>query len=94
MFSINKNIHNCKVRAENANRNQSERIFNPSAMICPVWTNQDDLGRFVTKDSRKLYTAGCNSANDIVETENYLYASHINQFNLNSYGIDGSDLYK
>jgi hypothetical protein len=93
MFSLGKNVHNCKVSTQHAKRMQSERIFNPSEVINPVWNNQDDFGRFVQPNTRKLYFEGAYSADALVSIENYLIPTHVNSVTLNGYGIQGTDLY-
>ena len=93
MFSINKNIHNCKVKTFNAERMESDRMFNTNNLICPVWNGQDDYGREVSQDTRMLLTYGCNHADDLVKVENYLNPGQLSNWNLNAYGIDGTDLY-
>ena len=85
MFSINKNIHNCKVNTANAARLESERIFNNSKMACYTWNDQDNLGRFVGTDTKYTKAPGCNSAIDRVDVEDYLRPTFINSITLNAF---------
>ena len=91
-LSIESAVRTCKINTAWANRIESDRFFNPSAMVCPVWTGVDSAGRRVCPDSFMTKTAGCNSAEDRVLVENDQRPQYMEYINLSANGF-GEDLY-
>jgi hypothetical protein len=95
MISLESAIRTCKIDTGYANKVQSDRFLNPANMTCPMWGGVDLAGRPVCKDSFWTKNAGCNSALDRVNVENFLrpqYAEYITLdvagFDANIYGPD------
>lgn len=79
-ISLEGSIRTCKVDSGWASKLASDRYFNPSQMLCPVWNSVDVSGRPVCADSYGTKTAGCNSASDRIIIENSLrpqYSSYV-----------------
>ena len=55
-----------------------------------MWNGQDSAGRFVCEDSFNTKSAGCNSALDRVDVENYQRPQYFDFVNLDGYGIQGN----
>jgi hypothetical protein len=90
MISLQKNIHTCKVNTGWATRNQSERIFSPDQIVCPAWNQVDSAGRPACSYSFKDTTAGCNSATDRSNVENFLRPMNFSSVTLSNYGLEGN----
>lgn len=93
LISLEGSILTCKVNTAWANRIQSDRFENPSLMVCPVWNGMDNAGRPVSADSYMTKTAGCNSALDRVDVENYQRPQYFEYLGLDAAGITGN-IYK
>ena len=91
-LSLEAAIRTCKVDAGWANRIQTDRMFNPNLMVCPVWNGMDSAGRHVCPDSFWTKRAGCNSAEDRVLVENDQRPQYMEYVNLSAQGF-GSDIY-
>lgn len=65
-------LRTCKTNSANAERVLSDRFLNPRNMVCPVWNGLDAAGRVSCADGFRTKSAGCNSAEDRVGTENVL----------------------
>ena len=90
-ISLESAIRTCKVDTAYANKVQSDRILNPSLMVCPVWNGVDTTGREVCPDSYWTKNAGCNSAEDRVMVENSVSRpQYMEYINLSANGIEGS----
>lgn len=90
MISLESSIRTCKVDTGSANRLESDRFLNSCNVTCPVWNGQDTSGRFVCEDSFNTKSAGCNSALDRVDVENYQRPQYFDFVNLDGYGIQGN----
>lgn len=89
--SLEKAIRTCKVNTAWANRVESDRIFNPNNMMCPVWNGRDLAGREVCPDSFYTKRAGCNSAEDRVLVENNVSRpQYMEYITLSANGIRGN----
>lgn len=82
----------CRVDQAFANKMQSDRFINPSNMVCPTWLGTDNVGRQVCPDSFYTKNAGCNSALDRVDVENYQRPQYSEYITLSTVPIQG-DLY-
>lgn len=91
-ISLEKSVRTCKVDTAYANRVESDRFFNPSLMVCPVWNGMDSAGRDVCPDSFWTKNAGCNSPEDRVLVENNLRPQYFEYINLAEPGVAG-DIY-
>ena len=80
-------LRTCKVDTGWASRIQSDRFENPNLMVCPVWNGRDLSGRPVCADSFYTKRAGCNSALDRVDVENYQRPQYMEYINLDAAGI-------
>lgn len=90
-ISLESAIRTCKVDTAYANKVQSDRFFNPTLMMCPVWNGVDTTGREVCFDSYYTKNAGCNSANDRVMVENDVTRpQYMEYINLSAQGINGA----
>ena len=89
MISLEGAVRTCKVNTAWANRIQSDRFENPRLMVCPTWSGVDNAGRPVSADSYMTKTAGCNSALDRVDVENYQRPQYIENMGLDAAGING-----
>ena len=69
MSSLNRSIRSCKVSGNTPDFMHANRLFEPSSMVCPVWNGHDTYGRPVCRDSMATLTAGCTSANVIMDLE-------------------------
>jgi hypothetical protein len=72
----------------NAPRDQSERIFSESAMICPAVHLNDIRGRPAIVNTLYTKNAGCNSALDRQCVENKLRSSEFSSIQLSSLGVE------
>jgi len=88
-ISLEGSLRTCKVDSGYAAKLQSDRIFNPQNMLCPVWNGVDTAGRQVCADSYYTKTAGCSSAADRVLVENQLRPKYIDYVYLDARGIGG-----
>lgn len=88
--SLEASIRTCKVDPAYASKVQSDRFLNPYTMICPLWNGFDSAGRPACPNSFNTKSAGCTSAQDRVEVENYQRPQYVEYVNLSSGGIDGS----
>lgn len=86
-ISLLGSINVCKVNTGWANKIQSDRFENPNNMMCPLWNGQDTYGRFVAPDSFYTKTAGCASADDRVEVENFLRPQYMEYVALDAAGF-------
>jgi hypothetical protein len=86
-LSLQASIRTCQVQTGEATRIESDRFLNPMNMVCPIWGNQDLVGRNVCADSFYTKSAGCNSATDRVYVENDLRPQYMEYINLNAAGI-------
>jgi hypothetical protein len=91
-LSLEASIRTCKVDTGWASRIQTDRMFNPDLMVCPVWNGMDSAGRHVCPDSFYTKRAGCNSAEDRVLVENDQRPQYMEYVNLSAQGFD-SDIY-
>ena len=80
-----------KVITGDDSRIQTNRIQNPNAMMCPVWSGTDLAGRQVCADSFNTKKEGCNSALDRIKVENLLRPSYSNFITISAVGITGDD---
>lgn len=87
--SLEKSVRTCDVNVGEANRIQSDRFFNPSLMVCPIWNGIDLVGRTVNPDSFYTKSAGCNSAEDRVMVENAQRPKYMSYVTLGAQGISG-----
>jgi hypothetical protein len=92
-FSLEAALRTCKVDTAWANRVQTDRMFNPNNMVCPVWNGMDNAGREVSPDSYYTKSAGCNSAEDRVLVENDQRPQYMEYVNLSAQGFQ-SDIYE
>jgi hypothetical protein len=88
-ISLEKSVRTCDVNVGEASRIQSDRFFNPSVMVCPVWNGLNNKGQVVCPDSFYTKNAGCDSAEDRVMVENALRPKYINYVTLGAQGIGG-----
>ena len=56
-------------------------------MLCPLWQGTDNYGRMVNPDSFYTKNAGCNSAEDRVQTENFLRPQYMEYVSLDANGF-------
>ena len=89
VISLEGAVRTCKVNTAWANRIQSDRFENPRLMVCPTWSGQDNAGRPVSADSYMTKSAGCNSALDRVDVENYQRPQYMEYMGLDAAGING-----
>lgn len=89
-ISLQKSVRTCKVSTEWAPKIQSERFLNPCQVVCPVWNGMDQYGRMVSPDSFMIETAGCRSALDRVDVENYQRPQYFEYVNLDGFGVQGN----
>jgi hypothetical protein len=86
-ISLLGSINTCKVNTGYANKIQSNRFEDPANMLCPLWPGSDSYGRAVNPDSFMTKTAGCNSAEDRVMTENFLRPQYMEYVALDANGF-------
>jgi hypothetical protein len=91
-ISLLGSVRTCKMDQAWADRIQTDRFFNPSSMICPVWNGMDSAGRDVCPDSFYTKAPGCNSAQDRVLVENSQRPQYMEYVTLSAMGYEG-DLY-
>ena len=89
-ISLEAAIRTCKVNTAYANKVESDRFLNPANMSCPLWNGVDLAGRPVCKDSFWTKRAGCNSALDRVNVENFLRPAYAEYITLDAGGWEGS----
>ena len=90
-ISLESAIRTCKVDTAYANKVQSDRFFNPTLMMCPVWNGVDTTGREVCVDSYYTKNAGCNSPADRIMVENDVTRpQYMEYINLSAQGINGA----
>lgn len=87
--SLTKSIRTYSVDVGQANRIQSNRFLNPSAMVCVPWNGLNLKGQAVCADSQYTKTPGCNSALDRISVENMARPKYSNYVSLDAHGIDG-----
>ena len=92
MISIEGSIRTCKVNTGDADKIQTDRMFNPENMVCIPWNGFNNKGQEVCPDSQWTKTPGCNSAEDRVEVETDLRPDYAAYINLNMQGLQG-DIY-
>ena len=92
-ISLESAIRTCKVNTGYADRNESDRFLNSNLAVCPIWNGVDSTGRQVCPDSFYTKRAGCNSALDRVEVENYQRPQYSEYVSLTAQGIK-KDLYQ
>ena len=88
--SLESALRTCKVDVAYANKVESDRFLNPDNMMCPVWNGVDLAGRGVCKDSFYTKRAGCNSALDRVNVENFLRPSYVEYITLDASGFEAN----
>jgi len=93
MISIEKSMRTPRLDQGQADKIWSDRYMNSNNAACISWSGMDSTGRFVCRDSYVTQTAGCNSAVDRVDVENYQRPRYFDYVNLNGYGVQG-DMYK
>lgn len=86
-ISLLGSINVCKVNTGWADKIQSDRVENPSNLLCPLWNGLDSFGRFVSPDSMYTKSAGCNSAADRVYVENFLRPQYMEYVALDAAGF-------
>jgi len=91
-ISLDASIRTCKVETGEASRIQSDRFQNPNLMVCPPWAGYNLKGQSVCADSFYTKSAGCHSATDRVDVENFLRPQYADLITLNMNGLDG-DIY-
>jgi len=90
-ISLESALRTCKVDTAWASRVESDRFFNPTNMVCPVWNGMDTTGRQVCNDSFYTKRAGCNSATDRVDVENSVSRpQYMEYITLSANGIAGN----
>jgi hypothetical protein len=92
-LSLLGSINVCKVNVGYSDKLQSDRFENPENMTCPLWNGTDTYGRPVNADSFYTKTAGCNSAEDRVKTENFLRPQYIEYVALDAMGFRNPTMY-
>lgn len=92
-ISLESAIRTCKVNTGYADRVESDRFLNSNLAVCPIWNGVDSTGRQVCPDSFYTKRAGCNSALDRVEVENYQRPQYSEYVSLTAQGIK-KDLYQ
>ena len=92
-ISLLGSINGCKVDSGWANRIQSARFQDPSAMLCPTWNGFNNVGQRVCPDSFFTKRAGCNSAIDRIAVENNLRPQYAEYINLDAQGIQSNSMY-
>jgi len=89
-ISLDASIRTCKVDTGEASRIQSDRFQNPNEMVCVPWAGYNLKGQSVCADSFYTKAAGCNSALDRVDVENFLRPQYADLITLNMSGLDGN----
>ena len=89
-ISLDASIRTCKVDTGEASRIQSDRFQNPNEMVCVPWAGYNLKGQAVCADSFYTKAAGCNSATDRVDVENFLRPQYADLITLNMSGLDGN----
>ena len=92
MISIEGSIRTCKVNTGDADKIQTDRMFNPENMVCIPWNGFNNKGQEVCADSQWTKTPGCNIEEDRVEVETDLRPDYAAYINLNMQGLQG-DIY-
>lgn len=90
-ISLTGSLATCKVQTGFANKVQSDRFLNPQLNVCPAFNGTDDYGRYVCPDSYMSKSAGCASAEDRVQVENFLRPQYAEYVTLDAAGIQGTD---
>jgi hypothetical protein len=90
VLSLKKSVRTCRVDTGWAPKLQSDRILNSCSVVCPVWNGLDQYGRIVSPDSFMIETAGCRSALDRVDVENYQRPQYFELVNLDGFGVQGN----
>jgi hypothetical protein len=90
VLSLLKSVRSCSVDTGYANKLQSDRFLNSCQVICPVWNGMDQYGRVASPDSYMIETAGCRSALDRVDVENYQRPQYFELVNLDGFGVQGN----
>ncbi len=90
VLSLQKSVRTCRIDSGYAPKLQSERFLNSCQVICPVWNGLDQYGRMVAPDSMMIETAGCRSALDRVDVENYQRPQYFELVNLDGFGVQGN----
>jgi hypothetical protein len=91
MISLTASLQTCKVNTGWANKVQSDRFFNPQLVVCPAFNGTDNYGRYVCPDSYYSKAAGCDSAMDRVDVENFLRPQYFEYITLDAAGLQGND---
>lgn len=92
-LSLESAIRTCKIDVAYANKMYSDRVLNPTQMMCPVWNGYDSTGRPVCPDSFMTKSAGCNSAEDRIYVENAISRpKYFEYITLSPVGLSG-DIY-
>ena len=89
-ISLDASIRTCKVDTGEAARIQSDRFQNPNEMVCVPWAGYNLKGQSVCADSFYTKAAGCNSALDRVDVENFLRPQYADLITLNMSGLGGN----
>ena len=97
-LSLQASVRTCKMDTGYAANIESDRFLNPNQVVCPVWNGRDLAGRQVCADSFFTKRAGCNSASDRVDVENFLRPSYTEYITLDAAGFranqfDTSNMY-
>jgi hypothetical protein len=90
VLSLQKSVRTCRVDTGYADKLQSERFLNSCQVVCPVWSGTDQYGRMVCPDSAMIEVAGCRSALDRVDVENYQRPQYFELVNLDGFGVQGN----
>lgn len=90
-IGLTSSILNTKVTVGNQERLFTNRIQDPSSMLCPMWSGQDLAGRPVCSDSFYTKNAGCHSSLDRIKVENDLRPKYANYVTISAAGISGEE---
>lgn len=88
-LSMQKSLRTCKVDTSWADKMKSERVLTTCELSCPMWNGLDQYGRSVCQDTCRLETAGCTTASDRINIENYHRPAYFTYVNLDGFGIQG-----
>ena len=86
MISLTSSVANCAVNTGYAPKSAGQRQQDPNVLFCPTWHGTDSFGRVVCADSFYTKSAGCHSALDRVDVENYLRPRYFEYITLDSQG--------
>lgn len=90
-LSLESAIRTCKIDVAYANKMFSDRVLNPTQMVCPVWNGFDSAGRPACADSFMTKAPGCNSAEDRIYVENNISRPRYFEYiTLNPAGLAGN----